>query len=558
MSAQGVSFRLELPSSKARLWLCLFCLLALSPSLGKALHIDDPLFVWAAEQLVRAPDAPYRFLVNWYDTLQPFHEVMQNPPLTSAVQALILGLSDGSLLALRVVFLLLATLAALGVFELAREYGAPPLLAGLFTLGTPVFLINAGSLMSEPLLLCLWLWSLTLWLRGTRAGRAELKLAAALLLGLAGLTKYSGICLAPLLLLHCLVRGRKGLSDAAYLLVPLAMWAGYELWAERAFGQGFFKQALGYAANEGGQGRGVLRRAGVGLSFLGGCLAPLTLFGALRAGFRWPVWGSWALAWAALAAICHATRGFGLLPPGAAGAQALLSSAHLAFFWLSGATALLSVAKRTRLDDPARALLPVWFFGICAFAIFFNWDVNGRSFLLAAPPLALLAALDAGGQALSRRVLGLLLAGLCLSFALAWADRQWADSLRAEARTLAEEYGANEPKPRFKGHWGFQYYLEKAGLSAYDMRKDQLQPGELLLVAFNTSHSLRPSLDNFELVREDKITPTSWVTITHAKAGAGFHSAIFGVLPYLFGRGEPDLYRVYRARAVVAPIPRKP
>ena len=48
------------------LWLVIGCLLLLGPFLGKAVHVDDPLFVWAAQQICRHPLDFYGFSVNWY------------------------------------------------------------------------------------------------------------------------------------------------------------------------------------------------------------------------------------------------------------------------------------------------------------------------------------------------------------------------------------------------------------------------------------------------------------------------------------------------------------
>src|SRR6516164_8039620 len=53
------------------------CLL---PFVGKAYHIDDPLFVWTAQQISQHPFDFFGFDVNWYATRQPMAAVTQNPP----------------------------------------------------------------------------------------------------------------------------------------------------------------------------------------------------------------------------------------------------------------------------------------------------------------------------------------------------------------------------------------------------------------------------------------------------------------------------------------------
>src|SRR6476619_4627801 len=64
-------------------------LAVLAPFLNKAFHIDDPLFLWMAQQISMHPGDPYGFVVNWYVSNQPMFSIMQNPPLNSYYMALI-------------------------------------------------------------------------------------------------------------------------------------------------------------------------------------------------------------------------------------------------------------------------------------------------------------------------------------------------------------------------------------------------------------------------------------------------------------------------------------
>ena len=52
---------------------------ALAPFLNKAFHIDDPLFLWMAQQISQHPADPYGFSVNWYVSAKPMFSIMQNP-----------------------------------------------------------------------------------------------------------------------------------------------------------------------------------------------------------------------------------------------------------------------------------------------------------------------------------------------------------------------------------------------------------------------------------------------------------------------------------------------
>src|ERR1700751_4571012 len=64
----------------------LACLL---PFLGKAFHIDDPLFIWTARHVVSEPLNFYNFNVNWSGREEAMSTAMKNPPLAAYYLALV-------------------------------------------------------------------------------------------------------------------------------------------------------------------------------------------------------------------------------------------------------------------------------------------------------------------------------------------------------------------------------------------------------------------------------------------------------------------------------------
>src|SRR4029434_6040713 len=60
---------------------------ALIPFINKAFHMDDPLFLWTAQQISQHSRDPFGFSVNWYRTVLPMFSVIQNPPLSSYYMA---------------------------------------------------------------------------------------------------------------------------------------------------------------------------------------------------------------------------------------------------------------------------------------------------------------------------------------------------------------------------------------------------------------------------------------------------------------------------------------
>src|SRR5207253_2580136 len=100
---------------------------ALVPFLNKAFHIDDPLFLWMAQQVSQHPADPYGFFVNWYVSAKPMFSIMQNPPLNAYYIALAAKFLGWTELAMHGAFLVPAVAAA----ALTKYFGVSlvPLLA---------------------------------------------------------------------------------------------------------------------------------------------------------------------------------------------------------------------------------------------------------------------------------------------------------------------------------------------------------------------------------------------------------------------------------------------
>src|SRR5271156_4447034 len=128
------------------------CLLPFS---GKAFHIDDPLFVWTAQQIAHHPFNPYGFRLVWYVTDMPMSAITKNPPLSSYYGALVGVVAGWSERAWHIGFLLPALAAVLGTYHLAERFTASPLIAAAATLFTPGFLVSATGVMCDVMMLAL-------------------------------------------------------------------------------------------------------------------------------------------------------------------------------------------------------------------------------------------------------------------------------------------------------------------------------------------------------------------------------------------------------------------
>src|SRR5438045_3906344 len=228
--------------------LVLVNLVCLLPFANKAIHIDDPLFVWAARHMQTECWNPYAFDVNWYGYTMPMHEVTKNPPLASCYLALVISVFGENVVALHLAFFVQAIAAVLGTYMLARRFCNHPFLAALAALFTPVFMTSSTTLMCDMLMVALWVWAIVFWMRGLENNEPLTLVLAGLLISACALAKYLGIALVPLLLVYSLWRNRKAGVWLAYLLIPVALMGFYE-WATRAlYGHGLLRDAFRYAS----------------------------------------------------------------------------------------------------------------------------------------------------------------------------------------------------------------------------------------------------------------------------------------------------------------------
>ena len=78
-----------------RPWMVIIlALLILAPFLGKALTIDDPLFIWQAKHLIQKPLDPFGFETNWSGFPLLMLANVQNPPFDGKTRQIFRNESD--------------------------------------------------------------------------------------------------------------------------------------------------------------------------------------------------------------------------------------------------------------------------------------------------------------------------------------------------------------------------------------------------------------------------------------------------------------------------------
>ena len=443
------------PLSWPVLWLALACVACLAPFLNKAFHIDDTLFVYAAQQIQKNPLDFYGFHVNWYGVSMPMggdietprtEGVMQNPPLASYYLALAAALLGWSEPALHLAFLLPAIAVVWGAYRLGQRLCTRPAIAALATLLTPAFLVSSTNVMCDTLTLAFWVWTVVLWESGLRRRQMGWLFLAAVLISLTALSKYIGVALIPLLVAYTFAYqwnagkslrafGKKGdcppksrgqppffpnaltdyVTPCLPLVLPIFVLFEYQQFTAELYGHGLLSHAVGYAAAIGSPINGVLG----GLSFLGGSVASVLFFTPALWSRRQLLIGLALVALIVIAVGLVSINGMTMkgLSFGWTGDEARVPWLGIVQYAIL-TTGGLGLAVLTCLDfwnrrDAGSVLLVLWIGGMFVFATLLNWTLNVRSLLPLLPAAGIVIArrLDRRLRACCRRPM----ATLCLA-----------------------------------------------------------------------------------------------------------------------------------------------
>ncbi|MEP6604126.1 MAG: glycosyltransferase family 39 protein [Spartobacteria bacterium] len=519
---------------------------ALAPFLHKAFHIDDPLFLWMAQQIAKHPLDPYGFSVNWASFPEPMWAEMQNPPLCSYFIAVTASLVGWSERALHCAFLFLATMSILGTSAIARRFCREPLVAALLTLFTPVFLVSATNVMCDVMLLALWVWSIECWLAGLERNRWWLLVLSALLIAAATLTKYFGIALVPLLGVYTLARNWRSSSRLIVLVIPLAAAAAYDFWTRSKYGHGLLSAAIFYARDTPMRSSAsAFTQLLSGLCFLGGCLfAPL---------FYAPLKRIRPLLCVAVPAAFVAICFYFFVPTSPEwllGTKTAAIQLEGAFFAAIGAGIVALVIFDLARDRSAEnLLLALWLLGTFGFATFLNWSITARTLLPLAPAVAILLmrSVPPSDRGLLLRYWPIIPA-MIMSLLVATADYRHANSARQASNVYQQRFRNENATVWFQSHWGFQYYMQQWGATPLNSLDSELRSGDVMIIPSNNTAIVQIDESKIFPPQEEFFPVLPFVSVFGRGTGAGFYTSVRGLVPWSIVETAPELYYVARFR----------
>lgn len=532
--------------------LALATICCLVPFSGRAFHVDDPLFVWAAQNIAKHPLDPYGFQITWDTAPLRMAEITQNPPLASYYAALIGSVFGWSERALHLGFLLITVMLILGVWRLARKFTEFPMLAALACLLTPGLLVSACSVMCDVMMIALWVWAIVFWMEGLKDQKGWFLAAAALLMGLAMLTKYFAVSLIPLLVVYTWARLRRFGAWVLYFLIPCAMLLCYQIWSEKLYGHGLLTSAAKFSMQQRAYLAGPWpTMVMVGLSFAGGCTLMALAFAPL-------LWSRFVFGVALLGAIFGTfakARGWfgpGLQIVGGPEIQRawLLVDVEVAICVLAGILLVWLTFSDFDFSNSESWLLVLWVVGTLVFTCFINYTVNARSILPLIPAVSILVVrrLEKKGNIGSKRIwiAGALGFSGIFSLIVAGGDTALANSQRRAAEIAVEKTGKVTGALWFEEHWGFQYYIERSEAKPLNMDDPKARAGDYLVLP-HSNVNLKPVPASEIIGKEEfELNPEAWASTIDPWHRAGFYSSYWGPLPYFVGKPPTERYTVVR------------
>jgi len=529
------------------------------PFINKAIHIDDTVFYYIAEQIMDTPGDPYSFSINWLGSPMTVFDFNSNPPGISYYLAAVFSIFGKGERTAHVSMVAFSLIAAFSMYYLAKKFVKYPFAAALLFLFTPICMIMAHTIMADVSMAAFYILSLTLFIYGREANDKFLLTLAGISAGLAIMFKYNGISIIPLWILSYLIYfSREKKYDILFVLIPILIFVLWNMATWKLYGGSHFLTQVHmqiYSAN-GNIWHSVMHLL-PHLVYLGGICALFLIYTLL--------WDQ----------------------------EKLNRYIGLAIFFISGVIYIVLLKDITRYTFPNLLLVVIFLAGIIYLLVICLKSIGARlyrsrsiakddlflllwiclvlgmhnsglhstaKYMLPAVPPTVMLIIKYSVKLVPKKEVKILAATLggmlCIGITAAIADYELAGIYRDMARYV-EKTVSREKKASvyFTGHWGFQYYMEKKGFLAYSQGSNDLKPDDLLITcALAWPQKVNPELiSRLRFVGAQTFLPGLPFRVMHNYVGeqANFYSfltyeSVYGVLPISMGKNPVEKVAVYR------------
>ncbi len=536
--------------SSALLILSVITIICLAGFVKKPFNVDETLFLWNAKQIQSDFTDFYGSTANWYGIDMQMYNITKNPPLTCYCISIIAFFFGWSEFALHIFFLLPAVGVSLGTYFLARKVCKNPIVATLAGIFTPVFFVSSSTIMCDTTMVAFWVWAIYLWIIGIEKSDFKVLTISAFLISLCSLTKYFGISLIPLLFVYTLVEKRRFDKSIYFLIIPIVILTGYQVYTHSIYGRGLLLDAASYAT-------GARERYGVqnffktltGLSFTGGSVASVLFF----IPFLWSKRVLVIIGVIFVLAIffmpyLEKIGGVSLTTGGKVKWGMVVQMCLFIFIGLNILCIVIYDLIKNR--DSLALLFFLWIIGTYSFACFLNWSVNGRSILPMVPAVGILTIRQIEKRKFYSKfrsnlfIISLMFSCL-VSFCVLTADHRWAKSVKEAAEKINAKYKTISGTKWFQGHWGFQYYMETGGAKAVNFGNVRIMPEDIVVFPSNNTNVYPFKEGVLQPVETINISPLKWLSTMNSSVGAGYYADVWGPLPYAFGHIPDEKYFIF-------------
>jgi hypothetical protein len=479
----------------------------------KPLHVDDAAYYYYAAQIAEHPFDPYGFRIHWYQHPLPANEVLA-PPVLPYWWAAGIRLFGNRPFLWKLWLFPISVLFVFTLHTLFRRFATGLEMALVtMTVLSPTFLPSLNLMLDVPAV-ALGLAAMVLFFSACDRDNIWLAIASGALAGLAMQTKYTALLVPPTIMLYSVAVGflKPGFSwPAAVRKVVLGLIAAivageiflfWEKFTEWRYGESHFLHELGTSQHD---WLNQLRFTLPLLALLGGVASPLALLAFI---------GLCRRSWAPIATAILIAASYVVVACFGATVQVRVSDALIPipddwwiFDWsledvvLSGlgllvAGSILGAGGRLLRrpgkwsQAPYDWFLVLWlalevagYFALTPFAA-----VRRIMGIVVAGTLlsGRLAALTRSLSELRRPVRWVVIGTVCLGLVFYSVDLRDAWAAREAAEDAVTWIRAHDASPTiwYVGHWGFQFYAERAGMKAVvpDRPSTPLRRGDWLVV----------------------------------------------------------------------------
>lgn len=504
--------------------------LVLAPFWQKAFTIDDTLFLQQAQQLLVDPWHPTTFDMVWSDRPLRMSAIMPSGPVMAYLLVPSVRFGGAEWIAHLIQFALFG-LGIVSTVAVSLRLGLGTrgsMWAGLLLAATPTTLAMATTAMPDIPAMAFGVLGLERFLAWRADRRLSQALVAVVALALATLARsHAGLLLGVAgVALFAIPTGRPPLGDDAHwrrawpLAGALVAILAILLVTGDPAGPSVAGSMRGFATLH-------RMRSNVFAFFvhLALCLPLAAPWAILR--MREVPWRLFAVALPAAVLLFFSTHAFAnwswaLHPP-------IVIAATLS------ATVLVDIARDAwQRHDAVQGLLFAWVLLALPVAVYIH--LPSKYLTVSAPAIAILIARQTGHVARPRwAFLAVVVAiGAALGGLIARADANFAGLDREAVATWVAPAVHDGRRVWASGHWGFQWYAERAGARAVTATPPLPQPGDWVIVSGRAGGSV----DQFPHRRLIASIGDSRPGGRVMSAGAGFYSNTWGFLPWTWGTDE--------------------